>query len=154
MKYFNKKMSIEDAKKTYRKLSKEFHPDLGGDAEMFKELNNEYEMFLNNYIADVFDSCENTHGNDVHVFQDILNKIIHFNIEIEIVGYWIYARESFAYKDQLKELGFWFSGKHKAWVYNGSEKIKRATRLSLDQIKSHYGFERIRDKEEQEKITA
>ena len=41
----SKDASQEDIKKTYRKLSKKHHPDMGGDDEMFKKINEAYSVF-------------------------------------------------------------------------------------------------------------
>jgi curved DNA-binding protein len=40
----SKDASQEDIKKTYRKLSKKHHPDMGGDDEMFKKINEAYSV--------------------------------------------------------------------------------------------------------------
>lgn len=34
---------FEIVKKAYRKLARKYHPDIGGDTEMFKEINAAYE---------------------------------------------------------------------------------------------------------------
>ena len=71
-------------------------------------------------------------------------------MKIEVVGYWIYCFKSFQYRNQLKDMSFWFSIKHKAWIFSGGKKIaKRRTRLSLDRIKEIHGFEFIRDQIEE-----
>ena len=126
MSFFEGVKSVEEAKSLYRKLSKELHPDLGGDEEEFKKLSNDFEKFIKCFMADAFASWENESGREAKgspvIFSEVLKSIIDLNIRIEIIGYWIYAFDSFAVKDILNEKGFWFSGKHKAWVYNGSEK--------------------------------
>lgn len=43
MKYFENLETMEEVKKQYRKLAMKFHPDKGGDEEIFKAINNEYE---------------------------------------------------------------------------------------------------------------
>ncbi len=46
MKYLNDIKSFEDLKAQYKKLLKEHHPDNGGDVEIMKELNSEYEVLF------------------------------------------------------------------------------------------------------------
>ena len=43
MKYFKDLNSMEAVKKQYRKLAMKYHPDRGGNEEVFKQINNEYE---------------------------------------------------------------------------------------------------------------
>jgi len=146
--------TIEDAKTIFRAAAHSAHPDHGGSDEAFKILMSEYESFLNDFIADRFEAAGDRTGNaDFHIFQEILNEIIHFNMDIEIIGFWIYARSSYDYKDQLKDLGFWFSGKHKAWVYNGDVKRKVfRNRMTLDDIRRAYGSDHVQNEKEREAI--
>jgi curved DNA-binding protein CbpA len=146
MKYFSDAKDLNEAKKIYREMSKKLHPDHGGDAELFKVMQAEYEAFTSDFMKSSFNKAKNTYNHNVSDFQDILKKIMEFDIEIEIVGFWIYARSSYHVKDQLKEMGFWFSGKHKAWIYSGRPKTKRATRLSMDSIRTIHGSEIIKEK--------
>lgn len=155
-KWFSTIQSIEQLKKEYRKLSLEYHPDTGGDEETFKEIYAEFEQLLEGFMHASFSQYEEETGKEAYgnafVFADILKEVIHFNITIQIIGYWIYAFNSYEYKDYLKEKGFWFSKKHKAWVYSGGQKRKVRTNYSLSNIKDKYGVQEIRDKEEQVKI--
>ena len=41
------RLSRKNLRDRYLKLSKEFHPDLGGDKEKFQELSEAYEILLN-----------------------------------------------------------------------------------------------------------
>jgi hypothetical protein len=86
----------------------------------------------------------------VNPFQDILKKIINLDCEIEIIGYWIYCFKSYEVREQLRALGFWFSSKHKAWVFSGRAKKNIAGKEKLDEIRARKGSQKI-EKEEQEK---
>lgn len=74
---------------------------------------------------------------------DILKKIIDFDCEIEIIGYWIYCFKSFAVKDALKDLGFWFSSKHRAWVFSGGKKTRFYSKKTLDEIRAEKGSRKV-----------
>jgi hypothetical protein len=52
--------------------------------------------------------------------------------------------------EQLRELSFWFSGKHKAWIYSGKPKKNIISRETLVEIKKK-GSQKI-EKEEKEKV--
>ncbi|MFA8998025.1 LPD29 domain-containing protein [Clostridioides difficile] len=43
MDYFENIESLEDLKNTYKKLAKKYHPDMGGDDEVMKQINDEYD---------------------------------------------------------------------------------------------------------------
>lgn len=51
--------SLKVLKTMYRKLSKKYHPDLGGDAEVFKEINEIYNL-RQKAIKEVYDFFELT----------------------------------------------------------------------------------------------
>jgi len=147
MTYFTAK-TIEEAKSEYRKLAMKFHPDKCGDTEIMKEINNEYEYLIKSLFektANEFVEEKGWEDFDLTPFTNILQKIVHFDIDIEVIGIWIYAFNSFDYKDQLKELGFWFSRKHKAWVFSGMKKRCIRTKYSTNDVRSIYGSHKIQN---------
>ena len=157
MDYFINCRSVEEAKSIYRKLLMQFHPDHAGQEgeAITKEIIKQFKVFLDGFMFSSFNSYyqdkEWRPGPDgVTPFQDILQKIINLDCEIEIIGYWIYCFNSKEVKDQLKELGFWFSGKHKAWVYSGKPKKNIKSKETLDEIRARKGSLKV-EKEEQEK---
>jgi hypothetical protein len=90
-----------------------------------KEIIAQFNAFLNGFMSHSFNSYYEDKewkpgAEAVTPFQEVLQKIITLDCQIEIIGYWIYCFNSKEVKEQLKELGFWFSGKHKAQVYSGA----------------------------------
>ena len=157
MNYFEHCQSVEQAKKLYRELLMQFHPDHAGEAgeATTKEIINQFSAFLKGFMSHSFNSYYEDKdwkpaADAVTPFQDILEKIINFECEIEIIGYWIYCFNSYEVREQLKDLGFWFTGKHKAWVYSGKAKRNITSRESLDEIRARKGSQKV-EREEKEK---
>lgn len=46
MAYFKNVKNVEDLKTAYKKLARENHPDMGGDIEVMKAINNEFDMLV------------------------------------------------------------------------------------------------------------
>jgi hypothetical protein len=158
MNYFEHCQSIEEAKKYYRELLMQYHPDHAGPKgeALTKEIIQQFNSFLNGFMSHSFNSYyedkEWKPGPDVVTpFQDILKKIIDLDCEIEIIGYWIYCFKSYSVHEQLRDLGFWFSSKHRAWVFSGRAKRLRAGKESLDEIRARKGSQKV-EKEEKEGI--
>ena len=155
--YFDGYTTVDEIKTRYRELTKQHHPDLGGDEETMKAINAELETALasamNGHYAEWRKENEDREhaGFSAAVFADILRQIIDWNMTIEIIGFWIYAFESFEYKDQLKELGFWFSKKHRAWIYSGDKKRKIRSRYTTDDVRGMHGSETVRRRSDDER---
>jgi hypothetical protein len=160
MDYFEHCQSVEEAKKLYRQLLKQHHPDHAGEEgeAVTKEIIAQFNSFLNGFMSHSFHSYYEDKewkpkAEAVTPFQEILRKIINLDCEIEIIGYWIYCFNSKEVKEQLKEFGFWFSGKHKAWVYSGRPKRLRAGKETLDEIRARKGSQKIEKEDREEKET-
>lgn len=152
MKYFDFSMSIEEAKSKYKELVKEFHPDHGGNEDICKEIISEFNIFCNEKVQNAFNKSEKTYDNDANVFANILKKIINFNCKIEIIGFWIYATESYEYREELKGLGFFYSASKKAWIFNGEAKKRMRSKYSLNDLRNIKGSKTLRNKEENLKL--
>jgi hypothetical protein len=155
MNYFENCQTVEEAKSRYRQLLKQHHPDHAGkEGEAATvEIINQFNAFLNSFMSSSFnayyaDKEWKPKAEAVTPFQEILKKIIHLDCEIEIIGYWIYCFKSYGVKEQLKDLGFWFTKKHKAWVYSGRAKMNIHGKETLDEIRAKKGSQKIEREEE------
>ena len=132
---------INEAKKIYKELAKKLHPDVGGDNEMFKLLNEVYNNILENGLNFLNDS-----EFDLEL-EKVISKILHFeNIIIEVVGSWIWlSGDTKAIKETLKELNFKWASKKKMWYY-GEMKGRNPKQKSMDDIKAKYGCQTVQTK--------
>ena len=151
MTYFKNCKTIEDVKKTFKELAKKLHPDNGGNAESFKSMMSEYKEAFNRY-KNVHQSQDGeTYKKETsetpEQFAAAINAVINFDaIEIEIVGSWIWLNgNTYAYRDQIKAAGYFWSSKHKKWYYNGDDKkSKKHSKHSFSDIENIYGAEIIK----------
>lgn len=153
MTYFTNCKNIEDVKETYRKLAKNLHPDCGGDAEEFKKMMAEYTVIFKR-LKNVHRTAEKAeqeshteYQESPERFADIINKVIFMDgVEIEIVGSWVWlSGNTYAYKEDIKAAGFFWSSKHKKWYWNGgTHKSKKHSKLSFEQVKNLHGCQKVK----------
>ena len=119
----SKAQNVEELKKMYRKLAIKHHPDHAkDDGKAFIALQQAFEQLHDKLKAGDKEAWK--HKESASQFMDIINEIIKYNIDIEIIGSWIYAKgdNTKAIKDDvLKPLKFWWSRKHLAWIYSGQQ---------------------------------
>ena len=155
--FFENCETLADAKKTYRDLMKTNHPDHGGSTETAKLINAAFDAFCNGamnnaYTAYQTETGRQAYGNDT--FSAILAAALKINCRVEIIGFWIYAFESYEIKDQLKGMGFWFSKKHRAWIYSGTAKRNIRTKYATDDVRGMHGSEVVREETDPTAISA
>ena len=129
MKYLNAKYSsLEELKKAYKSWAKKLHPDVGGSNEEMKILNNEFDYLISHNIFHKSSAKSTTKTQEQAQKEqrewdqysgklgEIIRSIIHIeNITIEVIGVWVWVTgKTFPYKDELKTLGFHYSGSKKA----------------------------------------
>ena len=146
MKWFNECGTIEQVKTTYKKLAKQYHPDLGGDTLTMQEINKEYAFASSKAIKGANLSDEETESEIQfsEEYRQAIEKIIHLEgIVIEVVGYWIWVTaNTYPVRATLKDAGFLFAPKKLAWYFRtGEYKVKKGGKKSLDEIRSKYGSE-------------
>ena len=150
MKHFTNCRTLEELKKAYRKAAIENHPDRGGDPEVMKEINAEYEMMFNRlknfHNSTTTDESKKT-TETPEEFKAIIEKLIRLNgIEIEICGSWLWiSGNTFANRDELKKSGCKYSKNKKMWYWHHEEEGFHfyKSRTTMDEIRQKYGSERM-----------
>lgn len=151
MNYFTSTMTAEDAKKLFRKLAVELHPDKAseenkGSAHLaFIRLKNEYEAYLkgSHCFTSKQASDETTAMDEFIKANDFIQNFV--GCTVELVGTWVYlCGNTYPYKDQIKENGFSFSGTKKKWYKAPYElKTKRKSGMAFDKITEKYGYNSV-----------
>jgi DnaJ-class molecular chaperone with C-terminal Zn finger domain len=151
-KWFNGVTTIEELRKKYRELLKQYHPDNdGGSVETTQEINSEYDRIFavlsreNNSDGESTtydDKAEDKAENDA--FKEILNQIIGYDIEIEIIGKWIWCFNCYAYRNKLKELNFKYAPRKKSWTWHyGDYRKYHKGETDLNDIRAKYGSQKV-----------
>lgn len=150
MKYFTNCKTIEEAKKLYRRLAMENHPDRGGDLDTMKAINAEYDEFFNTFKAQHNATAKTTGARPINEtpeeFRQVIEKIINIpGIIIELCGSWIWiSGETRAFKDQIKAAGCFWASKKKMWYWRAPEDaVHTRSHKTMEEIRTKYGSEII-----------
>lgn len=150
--FFQNCHTAEDGKKLYRELARKYHPDNGGDAEMFKAMMTEFSTWFERYkdvhaSANAEDKKQTKHSTEsVHRFMDVINKIVSIpGLEIEICGTWLWlSGNTYPYRDVLKAAGFRWSKSKKRWYWTEEQFTgKYRAKKTMAQIRMAYGSEYV-----------
>ena len=150
MKWFNECRTLDEVKALYKKLAKQYHPDLGGDTETMQLINKEYAFACAKAVKGG-DLSEEEAENEIRFseeYRQAIEKIIHLEgITIELVGYWIWVTQNtYPHRAALKAAGFMFASKKQAWYFRtGEYKATSKSNKTLDEIRSKYGSEVLND---------
>lgn len=159
--YFVDCESLEEVKKIYLKKAKLHHPDMGGNTEDMKELNNLYEKYVHLFKTGKTQAHQESNCQDAMDIMEMVDKLIHYqNIKIEVCGIYIWiSGDTKPIKDLIKSLNFkWASGK-KEWYWKPVWYFsKNRSEWSKDQIRNTYGSKTVNNKntksKEREKVEA
>jgi len=134
-------LNPEDTKAAYRAACKKYHPDINPvGEEMMKIINQAFDA-LKDYTGEM--RSEQTDYGDL--LNDALNALFPFPaLVIEICGSWVWVTgETRAHKDTLKESGFKWAAKKKAWYFRPEEFSSRSKGTkTLEEIREKYGSKR------------
>lgn len=147
MKFFIEVKTIEEAKQLYRNLAKLHHPDKGGDVEMMKAINAEYDYVCHRILSGAgFSQQEFTEAWDAsQMFKDQINAIIHLpGLIIEVVGLWIWVTgETKLHRVALKDARYFFASKKIAWYWRPEHLSGGRGKYSLDELRTKYGSTQV-----------
>ncbi len=149
MKWFKDVKTIEELKKKYKELLRKYHPDNpNGSTEVTKEINAEFDALCaalrhENTSDEHCTTEEEKAANEA--FKAVLDRIIHINADIEVVGQWIWVgKGSYENRELLKEVGFRYASRKKAWYWHYGEWHRQSRReITLDEIRLKYGSEKV-----------
>lgn len=145
MKYFTDCSNVAEIKAIYRKLAKENHPDLGGDADTMKAINSQYHEALKGNNGKESEGRKYTYNKETEQeIMDVLDRLMSLKgLEIELIGIWLWiSGNTKGNKEALKEAGCRWHSKRKVWFYKPQGyKKSRYSKGSLDELAAKYGSE-------------
>lgn len=161
-KYFANCTTLEELKAEYKRLALMHHPDRGGDGEVMKEINAEYDR--------VFPKLKNVHktkegkryekenNETAGFFKSLIDELLKMEgVHIEIIGCFVWVSgDTKPHKEQLKKLGFKWHSKKICWYLAPIEYQKKSKKqYSMDEVRQMFGVQYSADVEEKsKKLTA
>lgn len=149
--YFKNCKSLDEAKKLYRRLSLENHPDRGGDLKKMQEINRQYQAFLSSFRPGKERPDETTEQAEEEInlsqeFWKALSMILPLeDLTVELVGSWLWATgNTYQHRGTLSLAGFKYAKAKKAWFFTTDEISFSKKRQTLDEIKYKYGAHKIK----------
>lgn len=139
MKYFSSCENLDELRAEYRRLIKINHPDVGGDAETMKAINNAYDLRFDDLKRGT------SHAGETPVaYRAAVESLMHLQgITIELCGCWLWVTgNTYPHRTTLRAAGFRFATRKKAWYWHPADAAPIGNgKKTLDQIRSKYGAE-------------
>jgi hypothetical protein len=142
-------LTVEQIKIKYKQLAMKHHPDLGGDLEIMKLLNNAYETALKNCNGQTTKDDQgetHTYKYNQEVEQALMDKIIQLlslnmpDVEIDLIGTWIWVTgDTKPVKDKIKQAGCTWHSKRGCWYFKIGKYYGRSSPESLEGLALKYG---------------
>lgn len=152
MKYFTNCKTQEELKKEYRRLCKELHPDNGGNAADFQQMQSDFEeagrtqawRTFTNSKGETYtkEKTEETAADFMQIIR-ILTGLQ--GVNIELCGTWLWITgNTRSVKDELKAAGCRWSKSKTAWYWHKEPYRKRGRHeVSMERIRDMFGSEAV-----------
>lgn len=155
MKYFEHCKTLDELKKEYRRLAMQHHPDVGGDLETMKAVNNEYAARFevlkgqHNARAAADETGKTSTTTEApEEFIAIIEKLLRLDgLEVELCGSWLWiGGNTREHKEALKAAGCRWSSSKKLWYWRHAEDGHRWHKgnKTMSQIRNKYGSQTYR----------
>ena len=142
MQFFNDCQNVEQCRSKFRILSKQLHPDLGGNAELFKVMLNEYQAW-NQFNDEIVNSWEHRPATGLHdgAVECIRVATGLDGVIVDVVGAFVWCRgDTRQHKTILKGLGMFWAPKSQAWMLKTPGWKRRAKKpWGYNKARSVYG---------------
>lgn len=142
--FFKNVKDQSELRRVFKELCKQFHPDNGGNAELFKQMMQEYKELLVK-LANCDDKSQwaaKKEAENASEYADLIAKLQKLTgIVIEQCGSWLYLHgNTIVHKEIIKQYGFKWSKNKTAWYWAPylSDRKTRG-RYSMDTIRTMYG---------------
>ena len=161
--FFDNFHTVEQIKAEYKRLARLYHPDLGGDLETMKSLNNAYEMALKNcngQRSSGSDGKEHRYQYNDDVEKEVMDFIYSFlaldtGLNADLIGVWVWITgDTKAHREQLKALRCRWNPSRGCWYFRPDSCEGYSRGGSLEQLAAKYGCVNVnayKDKEKQQK---
>jgi len=77
--------------------------------------------------------------------QAAIRLVMRYKLKSEIIGSWLYCFTNELIGFQLELSGFWYSVKHRAFIYSGTPKSYIADDETLDEIRARLGSQQVKE---------
>ena len=143
--YFKNCKSLEDLKAEYRRLVKIHHPDLGGDTETMKAINDEHDR-----VFEILKKQHNASADEYHQttetaeeFRTLINELLKLSgVIVELCGNWVWlSGNTKEHKEALKALGCRWSQNKQMWYWRHPEEGRKHYKghKDMNSIRNKYG---------------
>ena len=150
----------QEIKKKFHELMMVHHPDRGGSLQTCQEIVGQYHEVLRScqYTGTEYNGERQTYRyeeNREKEFEEAVNWAMTLSFcQVELIGTWLWITgKTYLIKDILKDKGFHWASKKSAWCFHVGLWRRNKKRFELDDLRTKYGYEILKEQEEQRAVS-